>query len=330
MNRKKLGNSDLMITPIGLGAWAMGGGDWAFGWGPQDDGESIAAIRRAIEQGINWIDTAAVYGLGHSEEIVARALRDIPIQDRPYIFTKCSFTWDKKGNISHSLETGSISREIESSLLRLNVECIDLYQIHWSTWPVSPSGSDHGSLEEAWETMTALQRAGKIRCLGVSNADTEQLTRLQRIAPVTSLQPPYSLLNRDIENLILPFCMEHDIGVIVYSPMQAGLLTGKMTRERLSSLPKNDWRTKDPYFKEPILSHALKLVEKLSVISKRHNLVPGEAAIAWTLRHPAVTAAIVGVRRPQQVDELIGAAAFQLSIEEIQELEQILTKTMSV
>ncbi len=329
MEQRNLGDSDLAITPIGLGAWAIGGGDWIFGWGPQDDAESVATIRRAVDDGINWIDTAAVYGLGHSEAVVARALRDIPPRQRPYIFTKCSLTWDEDGRISHSLRPESIRREVEASLRRLEVEYIDLYQIHWPIWQNNrlgdrPDRYDPGSLEEAWATMAALQREGKVRYVGISNADADQLARLQRIAPVTSLQPPYSLLRRDIEDRTLPFCRTHNVGVIIYSPMQSGLLAGKMTCDRIGSLAENDWRRRSPYFQEPILTRALRLVEHLRAIGARHGRTPGEVAVAWTLRHPAVTAAIVGARRPQQVDELVGASAVRLSSEEISELEQVL------
>ena len=329
MERRSLGDSDLALTPIGLGAWAIGGGDWVFGWGPQNDAESVATIRRAVDDGINWIDTAAVYGLGHSEAIVARALRDIPPRRRPYVFTKCSLTRDEDGNISHSLRPESIRREAEASLRRLEVECIDLYQIHWPLWPDTrlgdrPDGHDSGALDEAWATMAALRQEGKVRHVGISNADAEQLARLQRIAPVTSLQPPYSLLRRDIEDRTLPFCRTHNIGVIIYSPMQSGLLAGKMTRDRIGSLAEADWRRRSPYFKEPILTRALQLVEQLRAIGTRHGRAPGEVAVAWTLRHPAVTAAIVGARRPLQVDELVGAGTFRLSSEEVGEIEEVL------
>lgn len=323
MERRTLGNSDLAITPIGLGAWAIGGGE-IFGWGPQDDADSIATIRRAIACGINWIDTAAVYGLGHSERIIASALRDIPNSERPYVFTKCCLTWDEKRNVVHSLRPQSIRREADDSLRRLEVECIDLYQIHRPVWPGSPPGHDPGSLEEAWETMVALQREGKVRYIGVSNCDVDQLAQLQHIAPVTSLQPPYSLLRREIEDGTIPFCQTHNIGVIVYSPMQSGLLTGKMTRERIGSLPESDWRRRGKYFQDPILTHALQLVDRLREIGTLYGRTPGEVAIAWTLRDTAVTGAIVGARRPQQVDEIVGAGEFRLRAKEIDTLEQSL------
>ena len=234
--RKRLGNSTLDLTPIGLGSWAIGGA-WRFGWGPQDDSDSIATIRRAVARGINWIDTAPVYGLGRSEEVVGRALSDIPRGDRPYVFTKCSLVWDDAGSVSHSLAGQSIRREVEASLRRLQVERIDLYQIHWPVWPASPPGHEPGSIEEAWHTLAELRREGKVAWIGVSNFDVAQLRRLQSIEAPTSLQPPYSLLRRGIEQEILPFCLQHNIGVIPYSPMQSGLLSGKMTRERIATLP---------------------------------------------------------------------------------------------
>ena len=320
MERRRLGHSDLDITPIGFGAWAIGG-EWMFGWGPQDDQQSIATIRRAIDRGINWIDTAAAYGLGRSEEVVAQALRDVPSNDRPYVFTKCTLVWDDAGNVTHNLRPASLRREAEASLKRLEVDRIDLYQLHWPAWPTSPPGHDPGSLEEAWETLIALQREGKVRHIGVCNADADQLARIQRIAPVTSLQPPYSIVRRDIEERTLPFCEKNGIGVIVYSPMQSGLLTGKMTRERLASLPESDWRRKGKYFQEPLLTHALKVVDRLKEVGERHGHTPGEVAIAWTLRLPAVTGAIVGARRPEQIDEIVNAAAVRFAPDEIRSLE---------
>jgi aryl-alcohol dehydrogenase-like predicted oxidoreductase len=321
MLTRRLGNSTLDITVMGLGAWAIGG-EWRFGWGPQDDAESIAAIRRAVELGINWIDTAPAYGLGHSEEIVGRALKDMSPDDRPYVFTKCSLVWDENGTVSHSLRPQSIRREVEGSLKRLGVERIDLYQIHWPLWPGAEAGYDPGTIEEAWETMAALRREGKVARLGVSNFDEAQLRRIQQIEPPTSLQPPYSLLRREIEEGLLPYCQANNIGVIVYSPMQSGLLTGKMTRERIASLPATDWRRGARYFKEPMLTRALTLVERLEEVGVRHGRTPGEVAIVWTLQHPAVTAAIVGARRPQQVEELIGAASLQLNEGEVSSLNR--------
>jgi aryl-alcohol dehydrogenase-like predicted oxidoreductase len=319
MEKRRLGTTDLAITPIGFGAWAIGGGGWAFGWGPQDDAESIAAITRAIDLGINWIDTAAVYGLGHSEEIVARALAGVPAARRPYVFTKCGLVWNEKRQIRHCLDADSIRREVEGSLRRLRVEVIDLYQIHWPSLPASGPAPD---IEEAWAVLADLQRQGKLRYIGVSNFDAQQMARVARIAPIASLQPPYSMLMRGIEAGVLPYCQARQIGVIVYSPMQSGLLSGTMTRERVASFPPDDWRRTSTEFQEPRLSQNLALVERLRAIGARHRRSPGEVAIAWTLRHPAVTGAIVGARRPEQVDGVIGAAAFRLSEEEIAEIER--------
>ena len=317
---RTLGNSTLKLTPLGLGAWAIGG-EWQFGWGPQDDAESIATIRRAVDRGLNWIDTAPVYGLGHSEEIVGRALADIPITDRPYVFTKCSLVWDDKRIVSHNLSPAAIRREVDASLRRLQTERIDLYQIHWPAWPASPQGHNPGSIEEAWETMAALRREGKVAWIGVSNFDVAQLRRIDAIERPTSLQPPYSLVRREIEQEILPYCVDQNIGVISYAPMQSGLLTGKMTRERLASLPDGDFRRNNKFFQEPVLSRALALVDRLRDIGARHGRAPGEAAIAWVLSHPAITAAIVGARRPDQLDGIVGAGSFTLSAEEAAALE---------
>ena len=323
MKTRRLGNTDLYITPIGLGAWAMGGGGWTYAWGPQDDGESINAIRRAIDVGINWIDTAAVYGLGHSEEVVARALADLPASGRPYVFTKCSLIWDEMGNISHCLEPQSINKELEASLRRLRVETIDLYQIHWARHSSAPKQA--GGLEAAWAELARLRQSGKIRHIGVSNFGVADMSLAASVAPVSSLQPPYSMLKRGIEAEILPYCAAQGIGVIVYSPMQAGLLSGAMTRERIAAMPPDDWRkTMSPDFQEPRLTRNLQLVEKLRALGARHGKSPGEVAIAWTLRLPAVTGAIVGARRPSQVDGFIGAADFRLIGEELDEIEQSL------
>jgi aryl-alcohol dehydrogenase-like predicted oxidoreductase len=322
MRTRRLGHSDLDITVIGFGAWAIGGGDWIFGWGPQDDAESVAAIRRAVDHGINWIDTAAVYGLGHSEEVVARALREVPSNRRPYVFTKSSLVWNEKRETSHNLRADSIRREVEGSLRRLGVDVIDLYQIHWPRWGNSPAGWDPGTVEEGWQAMADLKQAGKVRYIGVSNFTADDLRRAQPIAPVTSLQPPYSLLRREIEAEVLPWCLEHGTGVIVYSPMQSGLLTGTMTRERFAALPDNDWRRKGKFFQEPYFTQAMALVERLRAVGARHGRSPGEVAIAWTLRHPAVTAAIVGARRPSQLDGIVGAADLELSEDEARELQE--------
>ncbi len=312
MKMNTLGNSDLTITPAGFGAWAVGG-DWEFGWGAQDDAQSIAAIHRALELGVNWIDTAAIYGLGHSEEVVARALREWK-GARPYVFTKCGMLWNDKGEISYSLRADSVRRECEASLRRLKVEVIDLYQIHWTA-------DDLNETVEGWTTLAALQKEGKLRWIGVSNTSVEEMQKLQSIARITSLQPPYSLIRRDVESAQLPWCEREKVGVIVYSPMASGLLTGAMTRERIASLPKNDWRNKNDQFKEPKLLENFKAVERLRVVGARHGRSPGETAIAWTLRHPAVTGAIVGARNAKQVDGIIGAMDFRLTPQEITEVE---------
>lgn len=312
MNKKNLGNSDLAITAIGFGAWAIGG-DWQYGWGAQDDEQSIAAILRALELGVNWIDTAAVYGLGHSEEIVARALREWR-GTRPYVFTKCGMVWDERGNIDYSLRSESVRRECEASLRRLKTEVIDLYQIHWTA-------DDLNETMEGWNTLARLQAEGKVRWIGISNATVEEMERLHALAPVTSLQPPYSLIRRGVENAQLPWCQRENVGVIVYSPMASGLLTGAMTRERLAALPPADWRTRSDDFKEPKLTANLEAVERLRAVGNRHGRSPAEVAIAWTLRHPAVSGAIVGARNPKQVNGFIGAMEFRLTPQEAAEIE---------
>ncbi len=326
MDTRQLGRSDLHITRIGLGAWAIGG-EWLFGWGPQDDADSIAVIKHAVGRGINWVDTAAAYGLGHSEEIVGRAVAEIPPAERPYIFTKCSLVWNEAREVSHNLRPASLRRECEASLRRLGVERIDLYQIHWPRWGSSPPGHDPGSLEDAWRTLEDLRREGKVRHIGVSNCDADQLARLEANAPVTSLQPPYSILRREIETTILPWCLAHDVGVIVYSPMQSGLLSGTMTRERIASLPSGDWRRRNTWFQEPRLSVALGVADTLKMVAARHRCSAAEIAIAWTLRHAAVTGAIVGARRPAQVDGFIGAADIRLTAEDVNAIEQAVGTT---
>jgi aryl-alcohol dehydrogenase-like predicted oxidoreductase len=310
MDTRQLGTSDLYITPIGFGAWAIGGSGWEFGWGGQDDRDSIATIREALDAGVNWIDTAAVYGLGHSEEIVARALEGVPV--RPYVFTKCSMVWDMRRKIGHSLKAESIRRECEASLRRLKVDAIDLYQIHW------PDPDE--DVEEGWTAMAALQSEGKVRCIGVSNFTVAQMKRVQMIAPITSLQPSYSLLHREIEAEILPFVAREKIGVVAYSPMASGLLTGAMTRERIAGLPDDDWRKEYSDFREPQLSRNLELVKLLRAIGERHGRSPGEVAVAWVLRNPVVTGAIVGARRPGQVRGISGAADFRLNPGELAEI----------
>lgn len=315
MQTRQLGNSDLHVTPIGFGAWAIGGGGWAFAWGPQDDADSVATIREAIDLGINWVDTAAVYGLGHSEEVVAKALEGVA--NRPYVFTKCARVWDANRQIGKSLKADSIRRECEASLKRLKLDVIDLYQLHW---PEPPEDIDEG-----WQTMVRLKEEGKVRWIGVSNFSAEQMAQVSRFGPITSLQPPYSMVRRDVEESVLPYCEAHDIGVIVYSPMQSGLLTGAWTKERHAALPADDWRReKNKHFQEPLFSRNLRLVELLKAIGGRHGKSPGEVAIAWTLRHPAVTGAIVGARKPGQLKELIGAAEWRLTPGEVEEIETFL------
>jgi aryl-alcohol dehydrogenase-like predicted oxidoreductase len=314
MQMRKLGNSDLHVTPVGYGAWAIGGSGWQFAWGSQNDKDSMAAIHRSLELGVNWIDTAAVYGLGHSEEVVARALKDWH-GSKPYIFTKCGLRWDGKGEVQKVLSADSIRGEVENSLRRLSVDEIDLYQIHW------PPDPDSAALEEGWSTLANLKREGKVRWIGVSNFNVQQLRRAQAIAPVTSLQPRYSLVHREIEDEILPYCLSEGIGVIVYSPMASGLLTGAMTRERAARLSQDDWRRGHPDFTEPNLSHNLALVECLREIANRHNRFVGEVAIAWALRHPAVTGAIVGARNARQAEEVMRAGELRLADEEVNEIE---------
>jgi aryl-alcohol dehydrogenase-like predicted oxidoreductase len=310
MQKRKLGASDLEITPIGVGAWAMGGGGWQFAWGAQDDQESVDAIHRALDLGINWIDTAPIYGLGHSEEVVARALAGR--SQKPLVFTKCGIVWDESREPSRTIEPESIRKEVEQSLSRLKVDVIDLYQIHWP--------EPNGLVEAAWTTMAQLQSEGKVRHIGVSNFNVDQMRRAQAIAPITSLQPPYSMISPDIEKEILPYAQANNIGVIVYSPMKSGLLTGAMTRERIAAMPADDFRQRTPNFKEPLLTRNLELAELLKTIGRRHGRTAGEVAIAWTLRHPAVTGAIVGMRSAKQVDGVIGAMEFRLSADEIAEI----------
>jgi aryl-alcohol dehydrogenase-like predicted oxidoreductase len=301
-----LGNSDLHLTSIGFGAWAIGGGNWEFGWGPQDDSASISAIHQALDEGINWIDTAAVYGLGHSEEVVAKAVAGM--SEKPLIFTKCSMRWDAERKIYRSLQAASVAEELENSLRRLNVGTIDLYQIHWP--------NPEGEIEEGWTELARLQKQGKIRWIGVSNFNVAQMQRVQAIAPITSLQPPYSMLRPAIEAEILPFCQASQIGVINYSPMVSGLLTGRMSAERVAAMPVDDWRRKSVEFNEPRLSRNLRLVELLREIGSAHKVEPGVVAVAWTLHHPAITAAIVGGRSPEQVKGLAPALDFRLSEED--------------
>ena len=312
MQNKRLGNSDMFLSPLGIGAWAIGGAGWAFSWSSQDDRDSIKAIHAALDSGMNWIDTAAVYGLGHSEEVVAQALNGYSGK-RPFVFTKCGRNWNQERQIQKDLRADSIRQECENSLRRLQVETIDLYQIHW------PEPDD--SIEEGWSTVSALQKEGKIRWIGVSNFNVQQLMRVQSIAPVTSLQPPYSLVRPEVELETLPYVLQHQIGVLAYSPMGSGLLTGAMTNSRVASLPPDDWRIRNPQFQEPLLSRNLKLAEKLGDVGARHGRTAGEAALAWVLHQPPITAAIVGIRTPEQVAGIRGALEFRLTVAEFQEIE---------
>ncbi len=317
MKKQKLGNSNLEITKIGFGAWAIGGPGYAFGWGKQDDNDSIKSIHKALELGVNWIDTAAVYGTGHSEEVVAEALNQWQ-GDKPYIFTKCSLVWDENNNISNSYKPESIRNECENSLRRLRIDAIDLYQMHW------PPPDDDSLINAAWETMAKLKDEGKVKWIGVSNFNVKQMKQAQEIAVITSLQPPYSLLRRDIEKEVLPYCNEQNIGVIVYSPMSSGMLTGAMTKKRIDNLPDDDWRKGSPDFVEPKFSKNLKIVERLKEIGKKYNKTPGEIAIAWVLKNHAVTAAIVGARNEKQVEGVYHASEFELTTEDLKEIDGLL------
>lgn len=307
----QLARTGLEITRVGFGAWALGGGDWEHGWGPQDDEESIAAIHYALEHGINWIDTAAAYGFGHSEQVVGRALQGM--SDRPYVFTKCSLLEGPDRRVVHSLKRDSILREVGDSLARLGVEAIDLYQIHW---PIPDA-----DIEEGWAALADLKAEGLVRHIGVSNFDVEQLRRIEQIAPVETLQPQYSLIEREIERQILPYARERGIGVIAYSPMGSGMLTGAMTRERAAGLPESDWRKHDARFNEPQLSRNVELVERLIAVADRQDTTPGAVAVAWTLHNPAVDGAIVGFRRPDQVDPILAAANLELTDDDVAEIE---------
>jgi aryl-alcohol dehydrogenase-like predicted oxidoreductase len=307
----QLGQTGLEITRVGFGAWAIGGGGWEFGWGPQDDEQSIATIRHGLELGINWIDTAAAYGFGRSEQIVGRALDGVA--ELPYVFTKCSLLEGPDRKVVHSLKRDSILREVEGSLTRLGLDAIDLYQIHWP--------DPEADIEEGWSALAELKEQGLVRHIGVSNFDVEQLRRIRQIAPVETLQPQYSLIEREVEREILPFAEREGTGVIVYSPMGSGMLTGRMSRERIEQLAEDDWRKRDERFREPQLSHNLELVARLAAVADRHDTTPGAVAVAWTLRNPAVDAAIVGFRRPDQVDPILGAACLELTDQDVAEIE---------
>jgi aryl-alcohol dehydrogenase-like predicted oxidoreductase len=309
MQKRKLGNTDMEITPVGLGTWAMGGpGEW--GWGPQDDQASIDTIHHAIDCGINWLDTAPAYGRGRSEQVIGRALHNIA--EKPLVFTKCSLVWDEHGTVTNNLSPASIRREVEDSLRRLQIDVIDLYQIHW---PIPDEG-----IEDGWQTLVDLKHEGKVRHIAVSNFDVHQMKRAMQIAPVSSNQLPYSAVRPEIREEILPFCEANNIGVIVYSPLQAGLLSGKMSKERIVNLPDSDWRARDDQFNEPRLSRNLALQDLMREIAYDHGRNVPEVAIAWVLAHSAVTGAIVGARRPNQVDGFMGAGEFRLDPADLQRI----------
>ena len=313
---RELGRTGIAITPVGLGTWAIGGGGWEFAWGPQDDQRSTQTILRAAERGINWIDTAPAYGTGHAEEVVGKAVQTVPA--RPRVFTKVSLKWTADRRITHSLKADSIREEVDASRKRLRTDTIDLVQVHWP--------EPEGDIEEGWRTLAELKDRGLIRHIGVSNFNVEQMERAGAIAPVETLQPPYSLVAPDVEREILPYARSHGIGVIVYSPMGCGLLTGTMTAERVARMPADDWRRHDPDFREPRLSRHLALARLLGEIGKRHGgRSAAEVAVAWTLANPAVSAAIVGGRSPEQVDGFVGAMDLRLTHEDLVEIEAFRT-----
>jgi aryl-alcohol dehydrogenase-like predicted oxidoreductase len=317
---RRLGASDLSITPIGLGTWAIGGGDWFLGWGPQDAIDSIRTIRRAIDRGVNWIDTAAIFGLGHAETVIARALRGVRRDHLPHLFTRCGLVWDDLGNVAHDLTAPSIRSQAEASLRRLNIERIDLFQLGWPQWPAHQPGHVAGTIDEAWEAMAELQSEGKVRHIGIASCVGPNLVRLHRASPVTTVSVPYSLLRREIEAQALPFCEANGIGVLACSTLGSGLLTGTMTEPRIGALPCNDWRRRHQFYQEMARGGVAPIVGRLRTVAARHGTTPGAIAIAWTLRSSAVTAAIVGARRPPQVDEMVSAAAITLSRADLAEL----------
>ncbi|MDB5453478.1 MAG: aldo/keto reductase [Caulobacteraceae bacterium] len=313
LRTRRLGRTDMEITRVGFGAWAIGGPDWAVGWGAQDDRDSVAAIRHAVARGVNWIDTAAIYGLGHSEEVVRQALAEIPQAERPYVFTKCGLVWDENNRMAPPKQIGepaSIRREIEASLKRLGVEQIDLYQMHWPA-------EDGAPLEAYWETLLDLKQEGKVRAVGLSNHNTSQLAAAEAIGHVDTLQPPFSAIRRGAAEAELPWCHAHETGVIVYSPMQAGLLTGRFTMERAQGLPKDDWRSRNAEFTGEQLLRNLKLAAAFEPIAERHETTVAAAAVAWTLAWPGVTGAIVGARSPAQIDGWLDAASVELAPEDL-------------
>jgi aryl-alcohol dehydrogenase-like predicted oxidoreductase len=314
--KRRLGRTDMNITPVGFGAWAIGGADWAVGWGAQDDDKSIAAIRHAVERGVNWIDTAAIYGLGRSEEVVRAALKEIPANERPFVFTKCGLRWDENDRQAFPRQVGardSIRREVEDSLRRLGLERIDLYQMHWPAKDGTP-------LEDYWRTLLELKAEGKVRAVGLSNHNVAQLEAAERIGHVDTLQPPFSAIRREFAAAELPWCRAHETGVIVYSPMQAGLLTGAFSVERAKTLPKDDWRSRDAEFTGDRLKRNLKLAATMQSVAERHGTTTAAVAVAWVLAWPGVTGAIVGARAPEQIDGWIEAATLTLAHSDLEEI----------
>jgi len=321
--KRRLGRTDMQITPVGFGAWAIGGPDWAVGWGAQDDKQSIAAIRYAVERGVNWIDTAAIYGLGHSEEVVRAALKDIPAQRRPYVFSKCGLIWDENNRAAMPKQVGapaSIRREVEQSLRRLGVERIDLYQMHWPA-------KDGTRIEDYWRALLDLKAQGKVRAVGLSNHDVAQLEAAERIGHVDTLQPPFSAIRREFAAAELPWCRAHETGVIVYSPMQAGLLTGAFNEKRAKALPADDWRSRSDEFTGEKLKRNLKLADTMKAVAERHGTTAASVAVAWTLAWPGVTGAIVGARAPEQIDGWIDAATLTLSRADLEEIAATIDAT---
>ena len=323
MKKRQLGTTGMNITRVGFGAWAIGGGGWSFAWGAQDDDESLAAMRHAVERGVNWIDTAAVYGLGHSEELVGRLLRDYSTSDRPFVFTKCGLVWDESDPMKQSARIGqpeSLKREVEQSLKRLGVEQIDLYQMHWPAEDGTPT-------EVYWQTLLDMKAEGKVRAVGLSNHKLDRLEIAERIGHVDTLQPPFSAIRRDIVDAELPWCRAHHTGVIVYSPMQSGLLTGAFTEARAAALAKDDWRSRSPEFQPPRLQQNLALADAMRPIAARHDTTVGAIAVAWTLATPGVTAAIVGARSPEQVDGWIAAGDLELTASDLDDLAAAIART---
>ena len=320
---RPLGTTGMDITRVGFGAWAIGGGGWAFAWGSQDDDESVAAIRHAVDRGVNWIDTAAVYGNGHSEEVVARALREIPQGRRPFVFTKCGLAWDEANPMAQARRVGtadSLRREVEASLRRLGVERIDLYQMHWPAEDGTP-------VEQYWRTLLELKAEGKVRAVGLSNHDVPRLEAAERVGHVETLQPPFSAIRREAAASVLPWCASHGTGAIVYSPMQAGLLSGAFTAERAAALPADDWRSRAPWFQGDALRKNLALADALRPLAERHRTTVGAVAVAWTLAWPGVTGAIVGARRPAQIDGWIDAAHLELSEADVAQVAAAIERT---